>query len=300
MNKHLKVDLHVHCALKRKETGRVSPRNPLDCYVADDKELRAHLELQGIGKAVLMSSGEGKIVKKGFGTNEECVAIVKKHPDFFAWMCNLDPVDPLTVYERMLRLKEQGAIGVGELSVNEWMDSPFLTEVFASAEKLDLPVTIHMSPEPGYEYGVCDHAGLPLLEQTLKQFPKLKILGHSQLFWLEISSDCPKEGNQNRTAMGRGPIQPGGRLEQLFRNYPNLYGDLSGYSGSCAMLRDEAYGLKFMEEFSDRLFFATDTVNKQQTFPFGVYIDKAYMEGRLREVTYKNICYQNAKRIFNM
>lgn len=110
-----------------------------------------------------------------------------------------------------------------------------------------------MSPEPGYEYGVCDYAGLPLLEQTLKHFPKLKILGHSQLFWLEISSDCPKEGNQNCTAMGRGPIQPG-----------------------------------------------ADTVNKQQTFPFGVYIDKAYMEGRLREVTYKNICYQNAKRIFNM
>lgn len=298
MKKDLKVDLHVHCALKREETGRVSPRNPLDCYVADYKELRAHLESQGIGKAVLMSSGESKT--RGFGTNEECALIVQNQPDFFAWMCNLDAIESQTVYERMSRYKDQGAIGVGELSVNEWMDSPFLMEVFASAEKLDLPVTIHMSPEPGYEYGVCDKAGLPLLEQTLKRFPKLKILGHSQMFWLEISSDCPKEGNQLRSAMGRGLVQPGGRLEQLFQSYSNLYGDLSGYSGSCAIMRDEEYGLRFMEEFSNQLFFATDTVNEQQTFPLGRYMNQAYEEGRLSKNAYRKISYQNANNVFKL
>jgi predicted TIM-barrel fold metal-dependent hydrolase len=300
MKKDVKVDLHVHCALERKETGRVSPRNPLDCYVADYEELRAHLESQGIGKAVLMSSGEGNTAEKTFGTNEECAAVVQKYPDFFAWMCNFDPIDSQTVYERMSRYKEQGAIGVGELSVNEWMDSPFLTEVFAAAEKLDLPVTIHMSPEPGYEYGVCDRAGLPLLEQTLKQFPKLKILGHSQLFWLEISSDCPKEGNEMRNSMGRGSVQTGGRVEQLLRQYPNLYGDLSAYSGSCAILRDEAYGLAFIEGFSDKLFFATDTINSQQTFPLGAFLNKVYEDGRLSKDTYEKICYRNAQNILGL
>ena len=247
-----KIDLHVHCAPQRRKSPIINTRDPEDNYIADPVELRSHLEAQGIRRAVIMSGGEETGAEGLFTNNRECFDIAQAHPDFFAWMCNFQPVDPASIYDRMASAKRMGAIGVGELAVNEWLDSPFLTELFSAAEKLELPVTMHMSPEPGFSYGVCDKSGLPLLERTLQRFPNLKLLGHSQLFWLEISADCPKTGNQERSAMGRGPIKPGGRIEQLMRKYSNFYGDLSAYSGTRAIMRDEAYGVAFLEEFSDR------------------------------------------------
>ena len=60
---------------------------------------------------------------------------------------------------------------------------------------------------------------------------------------------------------GKGPVKEGGRLVCLMRNYKNLYADLSANSGGCAIMRDEKFGLQFLEEFQDRLMFGTDMVN---------------------------------------
>ena len=70
------------------------------------------------------------------------------------------------------------------------LDDPMIQEIFAAAETLSLPVLFHMSPEVGYEYGIVDDAGLPLLEESLKKYPNLKFIGHSQPFWHEISGDA--------------------------------------------------------------------------------------------------------------
>lgn len=295
-----KIDLHIHCAPKRQELGRENPRDPLDCYIADAQELQEHLRGQGIKKAVLMSGGETQRDGAFTGNNDCCRDIVRAAPDFFAWMCNVDAESPQTLRKRLALYQQQGAVGVGEVSVNEWMDSPFLTALFAAAEELSMPITFHMSPEPGFSYGVCDRQGLPLLEQALQRFPRLKLLGHSQVFWLEISGDCPQSGNQERSAMGRGQVKQGGRVPELMRKYPNLYGDLSAYSGSCAILRDESQGLAFLEEFSDRLFFATDTVNRRQTFPLAKFLDECREAGRLSELAWENICNRNAQRVFGL
>lgn len=295
-----KIDIHTHTALKRTPSGSGNPFDPLDNYIADPSELRAHLKRQGIGRAVLMSSGEGSSPSAAGGNNEVCRTVSKGQPEFFSWMCNFDSESPKTVYDRMAHCKEQGAIGVGELMANEWMNSPFLTAVFSAAEQLEMPVTFHMSPEPGYGYGICDQAGLPLLEETLQRFPGLRLLGHSQVFWLELSADCPRSGAQARSGFGKGPVVPGGRVEQLMRLYPNLYGDLSAYSASCAILRDPAYGLAFLEEFSDRLFYATDTMNSRQVFPLGEFLDKSVAEGKLSRQAWENICFGNARRIYGL
>lgn len=153
--------------------------------------------------------------------------------------------------------------------------------------------------QPSDSYGICDRAGLPLLEETLKDHPDLILFGHSQVFWLEISADCPKEGNQARSAMGRSPVIPG-RVEELMDRYPNLCGDLSAYSGSMAILRDEEYGLYFLEKFQDRLCYATDTMNRYQVFPLGEFLDKAVETGRLSRAAYEKITYGNAQRIFKL
>ena len=234
-----------------------------------------------------------------FGTNKANRKICQKFPDRYAWMCAVDPKGKEPVYDRLARFKSQGAIGVGELTCNRRLDDPFLQELFAAAEKLGLPVTIHMSPEVGYSYGVVDDPGLPLLETVLAKFPGLMILGHSQTFWIEMSADAPRD-KEGRNSWGDGPVVPGGRVPELFEKYPNLYGDLSANSGSRAIMRDEAFGLAFLEKYADRLFFATDMVNADMVFPLGGWLDRMVAEGKLSRRAYELICFENARRVFGL
>ena len=99
---------------------------------------------------------------------------------------------------------------------------------------------------------------------------------------------------------GSGPVAPGGRLVTLMESCPNLYADLSANSAGCAILRDEAFVLQFLERFQDRLFYATDTVNSRQVFPLGKFLDEAAADGRLSAQAYEKICRGNARRIYGL
>ena len=285
-----KIDLHMHVmtTMNIPKIGKMNLSSP--------GKMIAHMEELGIGKAVLMSSGEKKIP---FGKNSTCRKIVQKYPEHFAWMCMLDEKDEATVYDRLAEYKSQGAIGVGELTFNKRLDHPFLQTVFAAAEKLELPVTIHMSPEEGFSYGVVDEPRLPLLEEVLKKYPNLKVLGHSQTFWIEMSGDAP-DTKEERNSWGKGPVVPGGRVPELFAKYPNLYGDLSANSAGQAIMRDPEFGLRFLETYKDRLFFATDMVNSDMVFPLGAWLDEQAENGKLSREAYEMICWKNAQRVFGL
>ena len=284
-----KIDLHLHLTpFQIPKLGKLN--------LTSGKNMLPHLEELGIKKGVLMSSSEKGLP---FGTNKANRKICQQFPDRYAWMCAVDPKGREPVYDRLARFQEQGAIGVGELTTNRRLDDPFLMELFSAAEKLGMPVTIHMSPEVGYSYGVVDEPGLPLLEMVLKTYPGLKILGHSQTFWIEMSADAPKD-REGRNAWGEGKIVPGGRVPELFEKYPNLYGDLSANSGSRAIMRDPGFGLWFLETYADRLFFATDMVNKDMVFPLGAWLDEQLAAGKLSRSAYEKICFGNAKRVFGL
>lgn len=284
-----KIDLHLHLTLEQlpKQEGM---------FVSSAENMLPHLAELRIEKGVLMSGGEKKTP---IGNNEEVKAICAAFPEKYAWMCNLDEENIETVYDRLADYKQQGAIGIGELMINKRMDTPFLDAVFAAAEKLELPVTFHMSPEEGYSYGVVDEPRLPLLEKLLQKYPKLKVLGHSQTFWIEMSGDAPDEKEQ-RNSWGSGPVIPGGRVPELFEKYPNLYGDMSANSAGQAIMRDPEFGLAFLEKFSARLFFATDMVNVDMVFPLGAWLDEQVEKGALSQEAYENICYKNAQRVFGL
>jgi hypothetical protein len=74
-------------------------------------------------------------------------------------------------------------------------------------------------------------------------------------FWAEISDNVDE---QSRNDYPSGPVEKPGRLPELLAKYPNLYGDISAYSGYNALTRDPEYGYRFMEEFQDQLLFGTD------------------------------------------
>lgn len=284
-----KIDLHLHLTpFQIPKLGKLN--------LTSGKNMLPHLEELGIEKGVLMSSAEGGMP---FGTNKANRKICQQFPDRYAWMCAVSPKGKEPVYDRLARFQQQGAIGIGELTCNHRLDDPFLQELFAAAEKLGMPVTMHMSPEEGYSYGVVDEPGLPLLEQVLQCYPNLKILGHSQTFWIEMSGDAPRD-KEGRNSWGSGPIVPGGRVPELFEKYPNLYGDLSANSGGNAIMRDEEFGLAFLERYADRLFFATDMVNKDMVFPLGAWLDEQAAAGKLSREAHEKICRTNAQRVFGL
>lgn len=285
----MKIDLHLH--LSRKQM----PQSPFG-WVSTAEQMIPRMAELGIEKGVLMSGGERG---RDWGTNEENRKIAELYPDRYAWMCNLDAEDIGTVYRRLKICRDQGAVGIGELMVNRRLDDLFLETVFDAAGRLGLPVTFHMSPEAGTGYGVADDPGLPLLERALRRFPDTVFLGHSQPFWIEISGDAPSD-KAGRNSWGKGPVVPGGRILELFDRYPNLYGDLSANSGGCAIMRDEAFGLAFLERYADRLFFATDMVNTEMEFPLGKWLDMQVSSGKLSRQAYEKICRKNAERVFGL
>ena len=282
-----KIDMHIHAApAPIYKDGRV--------IVSDAESMVQHMDALGIKTAVLMSVGESPAT---LGYNEGNRMICQKHPTRFRWMCNVDLCAPELVYDKLKRCKEQGAIGIGELTHNLPIDAPFIEAIFSAAEKLSLPVTFHMSPKVGFNYGIVDAPGLPGLERALQKFPGVKFLGHSQVFWIEISADAPTD-DKGRNSWGKGPVLPGGRVVALFEKYPNLYGDLSANSAGRAIMRDEAFGLWFLHRFADRLFFATDMLNTASVMPLAGWLEEKRQEGALSEKAYEKIICGNARSCF--
>lgn len=281
-----KIDIHLHLALENRVLMK-------DIKVSEAGEMIPHLKKLGIDKGILLSSGEKD------GGNDEVKTITMKYPETYSWMCNVDLADEETIYERLEKYKREGAVGLGELTINQPIDNPFLQTVFASAEKLKLPVLFHMSPEENFNYGIVDRPGMPLLENVLREYPNLIIIGHSQPFWHEISGDADSS-REKRNSWGSGPVKNGGRLPELLSKYPNLYGDMSANSGGSAVMRDEEFGLDFIEKFQDKLMFGSDMCNTETEFPLGKWMDKKLEEGKISKEAYEKICRGNAEALFGI
>lgn len=293
-----KIDIHLHLAEKaeKRRSGRISYKSGRErhedvMYLAGPEEMLPHMDMLGIGKAVILSGGEAD--------NGKMLRICRKYPERFNWMCNLDEGEEGAVCGRLRQWKEKGAVGIGEFTVNRAIAHPFVETVFRAAEKLEMPLLFHMSPEEGFNYGVVDQPGLPLLEEALRSHPNLKLIGHSQPFWHEISGDASPE-TEARNSWGSGPVIPGGRLPELFDKYPNLYGDLSANSGGNALMRDEEFGLRFLEKYQDRLMFGTDMCNETMVFPLGQWLEKQYGAGRISRPVYEKVLYRNAEALFGI
>ena len=190
--------------------------------------------------------------------------------------------------------KEMGAKGVGEVTANLYIDDPYMYNLFAACEKLELPLTFHIGTK-GISYGMVDDIGLPRLEKALQDFPKLKFLGHSQLFWSEISGD---NDEKTRDGYPTGPVAPGGRVEELMRKYPNLYGDMSAGSGLNAMTRDPKFTAWFMDKFQDQLMFGMDFCRlvPKENMTLSKLMDQLLAEGTITQQVYDKICWNNAAK----
>ncbi len=280
-----KIDIHVHCS---KDAGHQINSQEL---INMDQMIKS-MEKRGIDKSVLMSSSAKDT---DLLSNDELRQICQESDSFY-YMSMVDFGQDIN--KQLKREKDLGSIGLGELVYNKAFNSPEIYKLLQAAEKLEMPVLFHLSPQIGKYYGIYDLKGLPYLEEALKRFKNLIFIGHSQAFWCEISKYDDKN-SAFRDSYPKGPVDEG-RIGELMRKYPNLYADLSANSGANAIMRDKDYGISFIKEFSDRLFFGTDTFNKDQEFPLDSYLEKLGQEGLIDKEDLEKIYYKNFERVFKI
>ena len=290
------IDIHVHtCKPRHPNVTRMNGSH----YPSPDT-LVEMMDAAGIDKAAVMTvlSPEWRYTVV---TPEETMENCSRFPGRLIPFCNMDPrylSNSTSANFRPLleAYKEMGCKGVGEYNPNIPIDDPLNMNFFGQVEEAGLPLTFHVGPRQGGCYGCVDELGLPRLETVLRTFPDLLLLGHSQPFWAEISADLAAEA---RGGYPKGPVTPG-RVVELMRAYPNLYGDLSAGSGFNAISRDPEFGCGFMEEFRDRLCFGTDIANVPQDLPIVPYFQKLKAEQLISGEAYEKITWKNAARILNL
>ena len=289
-----KIDVHIHTSMW--ENAQIQPH----VVLANTGQIREIYKRKNIEKGFLLPliSPEYRFCVQ---TNEEMEYIAKNNADVFYWFCNVDPRmcenNSKSDLSYMLEhYKKRGAIGVGEVTANLYADDPLMENLFYHCGEMDMPVTIHIAQYKYNSYGIIDELGLPRLEKILKKYPKVKILGHSQCFWSEISADVD-ETTRNRYPKGKVKE---GRIVELMRNYPNLYCDVSAGSGCNAMTRDPDFAYGFIEEFSDRLMYGTDVCTAKWDNNFAEWLDESFENGNICEENYRKICRENAIKLFKL
>jgi predicted TIM-barrel fold metal-dependent hydrolase len=206
--------------------------------------------------------------------------------------------------------KNKGCKGIGEVMPNMELMDPKVQNLFRAAEEVELPIVFDGSDVKDGDFGLYDDPGLPQLEHTLQRFPKLKIFGHGPVFWAELFRlQTPAERGYVFTFDGKDQVGKRGSesveegvLPVLLRRYENLYCDLSAGSGKNAIMRDEEYGLRFLEEFSDKVLYGCDICLASQTFAhdFDVALDRFVAEGSMSKENYYKFVRGNAIKVLKL
>jgi len=291
------IDMHVHTRLFP------GPERLGGGTYATPEQLMAMLTPHGVKRAVILPgvNPECSYIPQSLG---EVEAIVAKYPDFFIPFMNIDPRAvgnaPTADLGHLMRYwKGRGFKGIGEVCAVLRFSDPLMENLFRHAEANELPLTFHIAPKAVGYYGILDDLGLPGLEGALRKFPKLTFLGHSQPFWSEISGDVTEA---IRNTYPKGKVAPGGAVVRLMRQHANLWGDLSPAAGSGynAIARDPEFGYAFLEEFQDRLLFATDICDPRNPLTLIGFLNEAVAKKRISPTAYEKICFRNAERLLGI
>ena len=288
-----KIDIHAHAVAN----PQLYPRFVGGVNFSDAGDVIGLYDKIGVEKGVLLPLVSPDGINAPM-TAEATKLLADEHPDRFFWFGNVDPRAVSGQLDKIIgHYKDLGAKGIGEVTASIYLDDSRAENLFACCAELDMPVTIHISIAPD-SYGIADELGLPRLEKILKKFPKLKLLGHSQVFWSEISAD---NNEAIRNTYPSGKVTEG-RVAQLMREYGNLYCDLSAGSGANAFMRDPEYAVRFIDEFADRMLYGIDLVSKESKFPaeFCAFFDKLLDEGAITSENYCKIFRENAVKLLKL
>ncbi len=188
-----------------------------------------------------------------------CLSYAERAPGRFILGYAPDPRRIGAVERMRAAIEIYGVRLCGEMKLRMMYDNPDALALFRFCGSRGVPVTLHIDyplntdddrAHRSYWYG----GGIDALERVLQRCPETVFLGHAPGFWSHISGDDLFA----QQSYPKGPVQPDGRVPELLRHYPNLYGDLSAGSALNAISRDREFGREFLLEFQDRLLYARD------------------------------------------
>ena len=198
---------------------------------------------------------------------KRCVAYAEKYPDKFVLGYAPDPRRPDAIDRLKQAIDLYGVRVYGEIKLRMMYDNWDAIRLFRFCGEKGLPVTVHLDyefdkgtryPRPNYWYG----GGIEAFERAVKACPETIFLGHAPGFWAHISGD----DQYDKVPYPKGKVQPGGKVVEMLRKYPNLYCDISAGSGVNAFRRDPEFAKQFILEFQDRILYGRD------------YFDNAHQE----------------------
>ena len=288
------IDIHVHAQKHDKPLIAglkwfSSPDEIIKRY--DELDIKCGILLPLIGPEVYVGQ-----------SNEEVIEMARESDGRLIPFFNIDPRAVYNSSDSPLgnlfeHYKKLGCKGLGEVTANLSVADPRVQNLFKFCEEFEMPLTFHLAAQIGGMYGLYDEPGLPNLELAIKKYSKLKFFAHSQTFWAEMGR---LETPADRYGYPAYAISEEGVIPKFFRRYPNLYGDLSAGSGCNAIKRDREFGIKFLNEFQDRLFFGTDICGPETPTPLVDYLLELKNSGEITEAVFKKIAYENAARILDI
>lgn len=233
----------------------------------------------------------------------EIIDVANQSGGRFIPFCNLDPRvignSPDTPLEYLLKYyRDQGCRGIGEVLPQMDMADPKMLNLCKHTEAVGFPMIIDITGcRTDGGYGLYDDHGLPQLEICLQKFPTLIIVGHGPGFWAEIKRQEP---GAPLGGYPSGPVTEEGAVPRLLRQYPNLWVEVSAGSGANAIKRDPAYGIRFLNEFQDRVMFGTDVCGPNDPFRMVDYLLELRRDGKLPEAAFQKIASGNARRLLGL
>lgn len=298
------IDIHAHAYLHPVPFGCkfCTPEELINLY--DEQEIERGFVLPVVNPEIYLPQ-----------SNEDILEMCKAYPARLMPFCNIDPraltnsVDaPLCNVMRYYQ--ERGCKGIGEIMPNMPMRDPRVQNLFKHAQDVGMPVTFDGSDQPDGDFGLYDEPGLPQLEHSLQRFPRLQFIAHGPVFWMELDKlitpaqrkpPFRPDGGQAGPWPPKyvtGPIREPGVVPVFFRTYENLYGELS--DAAFTLERDEDFGVAFLTEFQDRLFFGTDTCGPRHKSRLAPLLKKWRDEGRISQTVFNKIARENAIRFFGL
>lgn len=250
-------------------------------------------ELGIAGAALLPVLGPELYVPQSVG---EVIEIAAMSDGRYVPFCNVDPRALTNASDAPLGIllehyKKLGCCGIGEVMPQMEWDDPKMQNLLHCAEGMNLPLLFDMTGRRDTSYGIYDEPGMPQLENCLRKYKNLIMIGHGPAFWAEITI---LTNPADRLGYPKYPFRGEGRVAKLMREYPNLWVDLSAGSGANAMKRDLAYTAAFLNEFHDRIMFGTDICFADQQIPQPEILCSLLESGAVTKEVFDEISYRNA------
>ncbi|MCD6443745.1 hypothetical protein CW710_00050 [Candidatus Bathyarchaeota archaeon] len=278
------IDVHTHL-------GSVRSYAPVlkGMITVSKDDLKEYMDTVGVDYVVLLSTPEsrpdiGEDIYDAWKVLDAC-----RGEDRLIPFCSINPTTE-GFLETVEKLYEEGARGFGEYKVRLRVDHPSSKAIYELCGRLGMPVLLHMDREHNMD--------VQAFIEVAKTYSNTVFIAHGPGWWREISANPPPDVDYPK-----GPVKPGGLVEKVLKELPNVYADISATSGLNALSRDLGYSRKFLRECQSKILYGTD-------FPCICDYGDQYGPNKrhlnllkkleLEEEVYEAITYKNAERILKI